>query len=111
LAANTEFAQAYFVRIEGEDGDQANGKLWITAHSEDEAHKKAEAKFPGKKFTLERDPDVLDTWFSSGLWPFSTLGWPKKTLDLENLFPTSVLETGWVSTGIMPYYEEANLIA
>lgn len=32
----------------------------------------------GKKFTLEQDPDVLDTWFSSGLWPFSTLGWPKK---------------------------------
>ena len=43
---------------------------------------------------LEQDPDVLDTWFSSGLWPFSTLGWPKKTLDLAYYYPTSVLVTG-----------------
>ena len=57
---------------------------------------KAEKKWPGKNFTLERDEDVLDTWFSSGLWPFSTLGWPKQTADFEKLFPTSVLETGWV---------------
>ena len=38
---------------------------------------------------------MLDTWFSSGLWPFSTLGWPRKTHDMETLYPTSVLETGW----------------
>lgn len=43
---------------------------------------------------LEQDPDVLDTWFSSGLWPFSTLGWPQKTLDLDCYYPTSVLVTG-----------------
>jgi valyl-tRNA synthetase len=43
---------------------------------------------------LEQDPDVLDTWFSSGLWPFSTLGWPQKTADLEKFYPTSVLVTG-----------------
>jgi len=43
---------------------------------------------------LEQDPDVLDTWFSSGLWPFSTLGWPEKTRDLEYFYPTSVLVTG-----------------
>ncbi len=43
----------------------------------------------------EQDPDTLDTWFSSGLWPFSTLGWPKKTKDLETYFPNSVLETGY----------------
>ncbi len=43
---------------------------------------------------LEQDPDVLDTWFSSGLWPFSTLGWPKKTIDLAYYYPTSVLVTG-----------------
>ncbi len=43
---------------------------------------------------LKQDPDVLDTWFSSGLWPFSTLGWPEKTPDLEHFFPTSVLVTG-----------------
>jgi len=43
---------------------------------------------------LEQDPDVLDTWFSSGLWPFSTLGWPKQTKDLQTYYPTSVLVTG-----------------
>lgn len=43
---------------------------------------------------LQQDPDVLDTWFSSGLWPFSTLGWPEKTPELEKFYPTSVLVTG-----------------
>ena len=42
-----------------------------------------------------QDPDVLDTWFSSGLWPFSTLGWPEKTADYEKFYPTSVLVTGY----------------
>ncbi len=56
---------------------------------------------------LRQDPDVLDTWFSSGLWPFSTLGWPDETADLEYFYPTSVLETGydilffWVARMIM----------
>ncbi|HEX8982479.1 MAG TPA: valine--tRNA ligase [Ktedonobacterales bacterium] len=44
---------------------------------------------------LRQDPDVLDTWFSSGLWPFSTLGWPDNTADLQRYYPTSVLETGY----------------
>ena len=44
---------------------------------------------------IERDPDVLDTWFSSALWPFSTLGWPEKTPDLEYFYPTDVLVTGY----------------
>ncbi len=44
---------------------------------------------------LDRDPDVLDTWFSSALWPFSTLGWPEKTRDLEVFYPTSVLVTAF----------------
>ena len=44
---------------------------------------------------IEQDPDTLDTWFSSGLWPFSTLGWPEKTKDLEYFYPTSVLVTGY----------------
>lgn len=43
---------------------------------------------------LKQDPDVLDTWFSSGLWPFSTMGWPDKTPELEQFYPTSVLVTG-----------------
>jgi valyl-tRNA synthetase len=45
--------------------------------------------------TLEQDPDVLDTWFSSGLWPFSTLGWPQDTPELEKFYPTSVLVTAF----------------
>jgi len=59
----------------------------------------------GEKFI--RDPDVLDTWFSSGLWPFSTLGWPEQTEDLKRFYPTSVLVTGfdilffWVARMIM----------
>ena len=44
---------------------------------------------------LEQDPDVLDTWFSSGLWPFSTLGWPEDTADLRTFYPTSLLVTGF----------------
>ncbi|EAT88277.2 hypothetical protein SNOG_04517 [Parastagonospora nodorum SN15] len=86
---------AYFVNIEGGTEDRSDNDTWVTGRTEEEAQKKAEQKFPGKKFTLERDEDVLDTWFSSGLWPFSTLGWPEKTVDFEKLFPTSVLETGW----------------
>ncbi|GAB4535852.1 MAG: valine--tRNA ligase [Anaerolineae bacterium] len=56
---------------------------------------------------LEQDPDVLDTWFSSGLWPFSTLGWPDETDDLKRFYPTDVMETGydilffWVARMIM----------
>ncbi|HEY6990259.1 MAG TPA: valine--tRNA ligase [Bryobacteraceae bacterium] len=56
---------------------------------------------------IEQDPDVLDTWFSSGLWPFSTLGWPDRTEDLAAFYPTSLLITGfdilffWVSRMIM----------
>ncbi|HSW35661.1 MAG TPA: class I tRNA ligase family protein, partial [Candidatus Limnocylindrales bacterium] len=44
---------------------------------------------------LEQDPDVLDTWFSSALWPFSTMGWPEQTADLEHFYPTSVLVTAY----------------
>ncbi len=56
---------------------------------------------------IERDPDVLDTWFSSALWPFSTLGWPENTADLDRFYPTDVLVTGydiitfWVSRMIV----------
>ncbi|WP_462329860.1 valine--tRNA ligase [Thiohalocapsa halophila] len=58
-------------------------------------------------FALEQDPDVLDTWFSSALWPFSTLGWPEQTERLQTFYPTSVLITGfdiiffWVARMIM----------
>ena len=49
----------------------------------------------GKEVGLEQDQDVLDTWFSSALWPFSTLGWPDKTPELDQYYPTSVLVTGF----------------
>jgi valyl-tRNA synthetase len=64
-------------------------------------------KCPSCGGDLLRDPDVLDTWFSSALWPFSTLGWPEKTDDLKTFYPTSVLVTGfdilffWVARMIM----------
>ena len=44
---------------------------------------------------LTQDPDIFDTWFSSGLWPFSTLGWPDDTPDLRRFYPTTVMETGY----------------
>ena len=64
-----------------------------------------------KSKNVHQDPDVLDTWFSSWLWPFSTLGWPEKTLDMETFFPTSALVTAydiiffWVSRMIMASLE------
>ncbi|KAI7255738.1 valyl-tRNA synthetase-like protein [Hortaea werneckii] len=86
---------AFYVKMQdGPDFDK-DADYWVCAPDEAQAREKAQKKFPGKEFTLERDPDCLDTWFSSGLWPFSTLGWPNKTNDLEKLYPTSVLETGW----------------
>ncbi|MBI4087977.1 valine--tRNA ligase [Candidatus Kaiserbacteria bacterium] len=54
---------------------------------------KVQVDSPGKDW--EQDPDTLDTWFSSGLWTFSTLGWPEQTDDLKTYHPTSVLETGY----------------
>ena len=63
---------------------------------------------------IERDPDVLDTWFSSALWPFSTLGWPENTEDLSRYYPTDVLVTGydiitfWVSRMIVSGMEHMN---
>ncbi|MDP1963728.1 MAG: valine--tRNA ligase, partial [Reyranella sp.] len=66
----------------------------FVALSEDEAKAEARAHY-GKDVALERDPDVLDTWFSSALWPFSTLGWPEQTPELAKYYPTSVLVTGW----------------
>lgn len=80
---------------------------WIVARDENEAQAEASKKFAGKKFELSQDPDVLDTWFSSGLFPLSVLGWPDQTDDLKAFYPTSVLETGhdilffWVARMVM----------
>jgi len=90
-------APMYFAQVDGEECDQSDNSLWFAGRTLEEAQAKASKspKLEGKKFTLQRDEDVLDTWFSAGLWPFATLGWPSKTIDLDRLFPTSVLETGW----------------
>ena len=77
-----------------------DGKIYV-AHNEDEAQKQAGSK------KLIQDPDVLDTWFSSALWPFSTLGWPEETAAFKKFLPTSVLVTGfdiiffWVARMVM----------
>ncbi len=74
--------------------------------SEEDARNAAREHY-GKAVELRRDPDVLDTWFSSGLWPFTTLGWPAETDDLRMFYPTSVLVTShdiiffWVARMIM----------
>jgi valyl-tRNA synthetase len=75
---------------------------YVVARDEAEARAKAEAQFAeaaaatGRALQLEQDPDALDTWFSSGLWPFSTLGWPDAdAADLQRWYPTSVLVTGF----------------
>jgi valyl-tRNA synthetase len=65
---------------------------WLVCAEDDRTIEEGRAKLPpGTRF--EQDPDVLDTWFSSALWPHSTLGWPEKTPELERYYPTSVLST------------------
>jgi valyl-tRNA synthetase len=70
-----------------------DGTVFV-AESETEAAKEATAKF-GAAVPLSRDDDVLDTWFSSALWPFSTLGWPEQTPELARYYPSDVLVTGF----------------
>uniref|UniRef100_A0A8J7A1P6 Valine--tRNA ligase n=1 Tax=Desmonostoc muscorum LEGE 12446 TaxID=1828758 RepID=A0A8J7A1P6_DESMC len=99
------------------DGQVTDNTPFVVAKSEAEAWEKAKAQF-GENVKLEQDADVLDTWFSSGLWPFSTLGWPEQTQDLTTYYPTTTLVTGfdiiffWVArmtmmgghfTGKMPF--------
>ena len=78
----------------------------FAAHSEEEARAQAEKQY-GHAVELRQDEDVLDTWFSSWLWPFSIMGWPDRTEDLETFFPSSFLLTGfdilffWVARMVM----------
>jgi len=78
----------------------------FVARNPEEAAQQAEAHY-GEKVNLTQETDVLDTWFSSALWPFSTLGWPDKTKELEMFYPTATLVTGadilffWVARMIM----------
>jgi len=71
----------------------ADKKIFV-AENESDAKKLAK-KYYKKNVKLKRDDDVLDTWFSSSLWPFATLGWPNKTKELKKFYPTSVLVTGF----------------
>ena len=70
-----------------------DGSIFVE-ESEEAAYAAARAQF-GADVQLTQDEDVLDTWFSSALWPFSTLGWPEKTADLARFYPTSTLVTGF----------------
>ena len=79
----------------------------FVAESESEAFKQAKKKNKKNNFKLRQETDVLDTWFSSALWPFATLGWPSKTKEFVKFYPTSVLITGfdiiffWVARMLM----------
>lgn len=106
---------AFYVRFVGENdtdsgmpgGSSEQLDRWVIGRDMAEARTVAEKKYPGKEFTLEQDEDVLDTWFSSGLFPFSVFGWPDETPDLAEFYPTSLLETGhdilffWVARMVM----------
>jgi valyl-tRNA synthetase len=104
---------AYFTWKKGADKPDKNldknYKQWIVARNEDEVRKQA-AKVLGCKpaeVEIEQDPDVLDTWFSSGLFPFAVFGWPNPSVDLDAFYPTTLLETGhdilffWVARMVM----------
>ena len=81
----------------GEDKDAEDE--YIVARNENEAREKALSLGHPVDVILRQDPDVLDTWFSSGLWPFASVGWPQKegdsNSDLERFYPASCLETGY----------------
>lgn len=83
---------AYQVSIDGAEPLED----WIVARNAEEAMGKAVGKFGvgADRIRLLQDPDVLDTWFSSSLWPFSVMGWPEDTPDMRKFFPGTLLETG-----------------
>ena len=98
-------------------GEITDSTPFVVAENASIAQEMAEEQF-GDNIEIQQDPDVLDTWFSSGLWPFSTMGWPDKTKDLATYYPTTTLVTGfdiiffWVArmtmmagefTGQMPF--------
>ena len=89
---------------------KGSSPTYVVARNEAEATAKAKAAH-GEHVVLYQEEDVLDTWFSSGLWPFSTLGWPnEEAADLAKFFPTQVMETGhdilffWVARMVMMSY-------
>jgi len=90
---------AYFVTLnvaDAEVGDEADNRFWVSGRTEAEALANAAQRFnvSEDKITLKQDEDVLDTWFSSALFPFSVFGWPDQTEELDVFYPTTLLETG-----------------
>ena len=75
-------------------GEIKDDTPFVVAHDATEAQEQAIAQF-GEGAVIQQESDVLDTWFSSGLWPFSTMGWPEQTEDLATYYPTSTLVTGF----------------
>ncbi|PIA49674.1 hypothetical protein AQUCO_01300442v1, partial [Aquilegia coerulea] len=101
---------AWYVTLEDDESKEFGvyDKNWVVGRNEEEAQVEANDKFAGKTIIqMVQDPDVLDTWFSSGLFPLSVLGWPDNTDDFKAFYPTSVLETGhdilffWVARMVM----------
>ncbi|XP_066949546.1 valine--tRNA ligase isoform X1 [Macrobrachium rosenbergii] len=88
---------AYLVSLkDGPVPGYEDSEFWVSGRTEEEARQKAakELNVAGDKIILSQDPDVLDTWFSSGLFPFSVFNWPNKTKDMEHFYPNTLLETG-----------------
>lgn len=100
---------AWYVTLEDDELKKfgAYDDHWVVGRNLEEAKAQAQNNFPGKKYNIAQDPDVLDTWFSSGLFPFSVMGWPDQTSDLKTFYPTTLLETGhdilffWVARMVM----------
>lgn len=96
---------AYEAKVKG----GPSTRQWVVGRTLDEARERGSKLLgvPVDEIELEQDEDVLDTWFSSGLFPFSVFGWPEETADLEAFYPTTLLETGhdilffWVARMVM----------
>lgn len=90
-------------KVKSEDGRD----FWVAARNLEEAKKKAEDKLKISNFSITQDQDVLDTWFSSGILPFSVFNWPENSQDLKKYFPLDLMETGhdilffWVARMVM----------
>ncbi|HHY49751.1 MAG TPA: valine--tRNA ligase, partial [Alphaproteobacteria bacterium] len=87
---NSAAFQKEFAAFETTQRDRKNPETWAAIKAADPFAELRDSKAP-----LHRDEDVLDTWFSSALWPFSTLGWPEQTPELARYYPTDVLVTGF----------------
>ena len=101
---------AYFAKVQGDHKSFENdNEYWIVAEDEAAAIKQAAKKFETNedKISVEQDPDVLDTWYSSALYPMSAFGWPEKNPELDRFYPGHLLETGhdilffWVARMVM----------